>query len=497
MNFKFWLTTALALSLTLSFNLDAQAAKGGGKGPTKKGTVEQPAEPTTTEPTTSEPVVSEPTTTPTTEEPVTSEPVVEEPTGEDTQTVSYTVQSGDTLWKISQTYGVTVEQIKSYNNLTSDVIYVGQILLIPTSSTPVVTEPVTNPQVQGYTFTGKGWGHGIGMTQYGAKGMADQGFLYSDILKYYYTNVQVSTYDTTNTNIRVALSLNLSSVSFSNTEAYRIKDRVTGQVLLESQANIPTTVKLSGTQFLVTNNAKNYYSSNPLTIESVTGTPIGHKGNLYLGSMEVSKSTNGGIDVINHVNVETYLRGVVPGEMYPSWHNEALKAQTLAARTYALKNRVSSRKFDVYDDTRSQVYKGYSLENAKVTSLIEATKGEVITYNGSLIDAIYSASAGGHTIDSEDLWNYSPYLRGKPDPYDTSVYVTNWWTAQLTIEQLSTVFTEVGKVTDIQVLATKYNRPTSIKVVGDKGEITVSGNTFRSRVGSSILKSTSFTFQTY
>lgn len=127
---------------------------------------------------------------------------------------------------------------------------------------------------------------------------------------------------------------------------------------------------------------------------------------------------------INRLNIETYLRGVVPGEMYVSWHKEALKAQTLAARTYAMKGIRPSRDFDVYDDTRSQVYAGVGIENSKVTALINETKGEVIMHDGQLINALYSSSAGGHTIDSEDLFNYAPYLRGKPDPYDKSVYVT-------------------------------------------------------------------------
>lgn len=122
------------------------------------------------------------------------------------------------------------------------------------------------------------------------------------------------------------------------------------------------------------------------------------------------------MDLINILPLEEYLRGVVPAEMPSSWHEEALKAQTLAARTYAL-IRISDKRFLMYMILHYHKYiKGLSVVNDKVDNLIKATKGEVVTYNGGLADTVYSASAGGYTVDSTFAWGGSdvPYLKENP-----------------------------------------------------------------------------------
>ena len=143
----------------------------------------------------------------------------------------------------------------------------------------------------------------------------------------------------------------------------------------------------------------------------------------YRGFIEVAE-VSGRFRVINQVNLELYLRGVVPYEMSPSWHVEALKAQAVAARTYAIRNwnKFSSQNFNVCDTTTSQVYRGFnaSYETPRVIEAIEGTKGQVITVNNTLIDAVYHSHSGGHTENSENIWiSAVSYLKGKPDPYST------------------------------------------------------------------------------
>lgn len=143
----------------------------------------------------------------------------------------------------------------------------------------------------------------------------------------------------------------------------------------------------------------------------------------YRGFIEVAEVANR-FKVINQVNLELYLRGVVPYEMSPSWHIEALKAQTVAARTYAIRNwnKFSSQNFNVCDTTTSQVYRGYNpiYETSRVIEAIDSTKGQVITVNNTLIDAVYHSHSGGHTENSENIWvSAVSYLKGKPDPFST------------------------------------------------------------------------------
>lgn len=152
----------------------------------------------------------------------------------------------------------------------------------------------------------------------------------------------------------------------------------------------------------------------------------------YRGFIEVSEIA-GRFRIINQLNLELYLRGVVPYEMTPSWHVEALKAQAVAARTYAIRNwnKFSSQNFNVDNTTTSQVYKGYSAshETARVIEAINGTKGQIITVNGSPIDAVYHSHSGGHTENSENVWvSAVSYLRGKPDPFSkrSGSSLDNW-----------------------------------------------------------------------
>lgn len=136
----------------------------------------------------------------------------------------------------------------------------------------------------------------------------------------------------------------------------------------------------------------------------------------YLGAIEFKIEDNQYIRPVNQLPLEDYLKGVVPFEVYPSWGIETLKAQALAARTYAISHMDDE---DLNDTISYQVYGGYTWSD-KATTAVEETSGEVLTYNNKLIDAFYSASNGGYTENNANVWGGKEmsYFPIKKDPYD-------------------------------------------------------------------------------
>lgn len=231
-------------------------------------------------------------------------------------------------------------------------------------------------------------------------------------------------------------------------------------------------------------------------------------GYAYRGAIRVMKSPRRwGLTVVNVVPVEEYLYGVVGKEMSPSWHREALKAQAVAARTYAIshKNYFASRGFDMTDDTSSQIYAGINGESPSVIAAVDATRGEILTYGGKPIDAFFCSTAGGWTENSENVWGSRiPYLRGVSD--DSSRMPSYRWSVTTTPEKLAANLTAagkgVGKVRSI-TLSPLGKRPMAVSdrgvsgrvlsmtVNGSAGSVRVTGNAFQSIYG---LKSTLFDF---
>ena len=178
----------------------------------------------------------------------------------------------------------------------------------------------------------------------------------------------------------------------------------------------------------------------------------------YRGNLEI-RPENGKLAAVNSLNIEDYLRGVVPSEMPASWPFEALKAQAVAARNYALQQAEVTRgkTFNVFSDQHSQVYGGYDAETAATDRAVEETRGMVMLSRGSLIDAFFHSCSGGHTENSEDVWRVPlPYIRSKADPYDKNDRYYNWkvtCTAEKLREQLNQSGLKFKTVTDIQELA--------------------------------------------
>jgi stage II sporulation protein D len=140
----------------------------------------------------------------------------------------------------------------------------------------------------------------------------------------------------------------------------------------------------------------------------------------YRGAFEFG-AVGRAVQTVNAVGLDDYLRGVVPAEMPASWAAAALEAQAVAARTYALTSDVSGNGYQLYSDTRSQMYRGVAAETPATDAAVAATSGQIVTYNGTPAATFFFASSGGHTENIENVWLGStaqPWLRGVPDPYD-------------------------------------------------------------------------------
>ncbi|NET05070.1 MAG: SpoIID/LytB domain-containing protein [Symploca sp. SIO2B6] len=211
----------------------------------------------------------------------------------------------------------------------------------------------------------------------------------------------------------------------------------------------------------------------------------------YRGRTQLVSQTQG-LTAVNHVSLEHYLYSVIGAEMSPSWPLEALKAQAVAARSYALHKTHTSptRLYDLDDTVTFQVYKGIGTEANTTHQAVNATAGQVMTYNGKIILAVFHSASGGHTENVEDIWsNPLPYLRGVPD-YDMGAPVYEW-TKYFSRREISKRISGVGNVISMTAeRITPRGRVITMNVEGDRGRRSISGNDLRKALG---LRSRLFT----
>ena len=211
----------------------------------------------------------------------------------------------------------------------------------------------------------------------------------------------------------------------------------------------------------------------------------------YRGRLQVLVGGSG-LRAINHVGLESYLPSVVGSEMPASWPQAALRAQAVAARTYALRQRKPADPFDLSATVSSQVYIGVDAETPSTREAVLSTRGQVLMYGSSLANAVFHSSSGGATENSGDLWSQQlPYLVSVPD-FDQASPVQAWQ-QRLEPEQLQQAFAEIGGAQRIDVLSTtSTGRVRQARVSGPSGTLVVSGAQLRSRLG---LRSTMVRFE--
>ena len=228
-----------------------------------------------------------------------------------------------------------------------------------------------------------------------------------------------------------------------------------------------------------------------------------NKGYVYIGDRWfrgriLVVPTGNGLTAVNWVDLEEYLYSVIGGEMNSSWPEEALKAQAIAARTYALYERERQRRNPVYDlgdsPDRWQIYKGISSESPKTYNAADQTAGKILTYNNQIILSVFHACSGGHTENVEDVWSTRvPYLRAVPDfdqkIKDQKIKECNW-TKTFTPREISARISGIGNVKEMIIEnVSPFRSVKTLKIIGDKGTKILQGEEVRTALK---IKSTRF-----
>ncbi|MFC7495074.1 MULTISPECIES: SpoIID/LytB domain-containing protein [unclassified Nocardioides] len=352
------------------------------------------------------------------------------------------------------------------------------------------------------TITGQGYGHGHGMSQYGAEGAARQGLTYQQIAEFYYAGTQWGiaagrvtvqlTVDSTPSDLvvraRSGLTLRDSKVRGrtplpeNGATAWRVVTGRSGvgQVSYLTDQWYPYTT-LQGT-------GEFFAAGRPVTLV----TPSGDRA--YRGRLRTALTSSGARATVNELRLEKYLRGVVPLEMPASWSTEAVRAQAVAARTYAAYERAHPRSsaYPICDTTSCQVYGGVAAEHPAASLAIRDTRTQILTSDGEPAFTQFGSSSGGWTSAGS-----VPYLAAREDPYDGwAGNPVHEWKVVLTDTRLEQAWPKVGDLSRIDVTSRDGNgtwggRVGSITLAGTGGQVTVSGDTFRSVLG---LRSTWLTF---
>lgn len=239
----------------------------------------------------------------------------------------------------------------------------------------------------------------------------------------------------------------------------------------------------------------------PITIISNKGSFISYNERAYRGRFEIIPKDRG-LTIINILPIEEYLYGVLKAEISPSWPFEALKAQAVVSRTFALSNlgRHSRDGFDLCAGVHCQGYLGLAGEDPTLNKAVDSTRGEVITYNGSIAKVFYHSDSGGYTASAKSVWGEDiPYLRGKKeDFYSNCDSPHKRWSLELPSSKLIEILCENGfEIDEIKdIVITKKDdfsfRALTVRIVGTNGNIELPATRLRQIIGYSILRSTAF-----
>lgn len=375
------------------------------------------------------------------------------------------------------------------------------------------------PSSRTFQLSGLGYGHGIGMSQFGAEGMGRLGKNYREILKFYYPGTSVAqvgagrqitvglsgvvrgTPQGTGVVVPARKGLSLiykgaqvalpSRVGGKPVDNFRVVKGSGGLAVWAVSSAKSAKVKggMSGSVSWRTNAA---VDKSRIAVQSASGST-----RVYRGFLEVAAGSSS-VLAINRVLLEHYLRSVVSSEVPSSWTDAALKAQAVAARSYAMLAQVNARAahraYDICDTTYCQVYSPISAESGPEVDAVRATSREYLRDAGQPVFAMFSSANGGYSVSGG-----RPYLVAKPDPYDGVVTgSSNWghsWTTAVSASKLQNAWPQIGTLRKLKVLGRDGNgqwggRVLSVGLVGSKSTISVSADSFRWAAG---LKSTWWT----
>ena len=375
----------------------------------------------------------------------------------------------------------------------------------------------TSFHLSGFLFQGRGNGHGLGMSQWGARGRAAAGQDYKTILSTYYTGTRIDTRDTSGM-VRIALTDDPIDLARPWPRLFGPVAFVAGPLTVDGQPQLQAAAGSSlgfdansvgqPTAFVVAADGSRgtpVVISRTLTIH--TSSPAGIRTNImqimggdfrsgaeqrrYAGLLQIIPKGGATVLPVNVLPMEDYLKGVVPAEMPAYWGLEALKAQAIAARTYAVAH-LGGADFDLRASELDQAYSGLTDQRAESNAAVDGTRGQVLRYQGQPITAFYMASDGGHTVSSEYRfvqWNHGPvlrshlgYLTGISDSFDRG---PSWQVGPFSADGAAVLLKDNGlnvgdRLLGIDVLAKEPSgRVVGARLRGSSKTVEVSGPTLR------------------
>ena len=373
---------------------------------------------------------------------------------------------------------------------------VGSTLIAPT--TQAVADAAVRPLNSYLVITGAGWGHGRGMSQYGAYGAADAGLNHKQILQFYYPKTSLGSLTSGNTirvwissdddaklqvtpaaglRVRDSAGTSCALPTSSGYKRWRISRSGSKRVLHYLNAKgvwVKRTLKLSATRVWTFDNPTKGY----VTVVLPGGSTRQLRQRVALRFYGSSART------VNTLTMENYLRGVVPSEMPTSWPAQAVRAQAVAARSYAARFQLAPRTsvYDLCDTAACQVYRGRGAETSGGNAAVAATANKVVKYGNSIALTMFSSSNGGHSADGG-----LPYLVAKADPYDGRMR-NQAWSRFVSAASVQKQYPTIGSLVSVTVTRRDGEggwggRAEAVLITGSKGSLTVSGGAFKDAFG--------------
>jgi stage II sporulation protein D len=361
---------------------------------------------------------------------------------------------------------------------------------------PAHADPSVSARSASFTIRGAGWGHGWGMSQYGAYGAAREGLSWKQILAFYYRGTRLDKLPS-GTKIKVWITADSdNSLRVLPASGLAISDTAGHHYTVPAGAKYRSwRISRSGDGYRLS-----YRTSSGSYVTKSTGLTTGSwsvstrskivkvvlpNGSVrpYRGTMALIKRGSGG-RTVNKVLLEDYVKGVVPAEMPTSWAANAVRAQAVAARSYGvrLQKFAGNAGYDICDTTACQVYRGMAQETSGGNAAVRATSGIIVTYRGAVALTQFASSNGGHSARGD-----YPYLVAQRDPYD-GVIKSQAWTRTLSASSISRAWPSVGTVKRLQISSRDGagawgGRVKTIKIIGTLRTATVSGITFQHMFG--------------